>query len=222
MRIAKLLALALRAVLFLGMGAALAQGEVVLCKASEEPCRGENVTNGSFTATAEATLDFGEIGTVKCSSSLTQSEMSQISALPFSGCSEGCTAKAIGLPFNEAYFELSEGSSKLLIFNGGYGEPALAVKCGTAECVFSASTIETEFKGGKAASIPVSKSLTETAKSLFCPETVKWSATYLTSPASLFVANRAVEGPGFCMVNKELCPQESIVSEVINTLSEPA
>ncbi len=223
MRIAKssgLVALVLAAMSALGTGTAFA-GEIALCKANETFCKAPNVASEEFTATSEATLDFGEAGIVKCSSSLTESEISRISALSFSGCTEGCTVKANSLPYGDAYFELSEGSSKLLIYNAGSGEPKLAVKCGTAECVFSASSIETEFKGGKTASIPVSKVLTEKEKSFFCPETVKWTATYLTSPSSLFVSYLSIEGAGFCEANEELCPQESVITEIFNTLSPP-
>ena len=221
MSIAKLFGLivvVLAAMSMVGSGSAYAE-EIALCKVNETFCKAANVASEEFTATSEATLDFGEAGIVKCSSSLTESEISRISALSFSGCTEGCTVKANSLPYGDAYFELSEGSSKLLIYNAGNGEPKLAVKCGTAECVFSVSSIETEFKGGKAALIPMSEVLTEKEKSFFCPETVKWSATYLTSPSSLFVSYLAIEGPGFCEVNKELCPQESVITEAVSTLS---
>ncbi|MGH2976291.1 MAG: hypothetical protein ACRDLL_15725 [Solirubrobacterales bacterium] len=173
-------------------------------------------------------LDFGAAGSVECASSLTQSEfvsssigVGTISALSFSECSEGCTVQADGLPYQGWYESVSGGEADLRILKLS-GQVTLGVKCKTAECVYTTAEIGARFEGGEPGFVTVVSSLAEKEESFFCPATMTWEAFYqITSPSSLYAAYRGVEGPAFCKVNVEKCPQESIVTEVSNEMFVP-
>lgn len=195
--------------------------KVVLCSANEAFCKKANVASGTFTSAAPAVLDFGAAGSIECASSLTQAEfvsssigVGSISALSFGECSEGCAVQANGLPYQGLYESVSGGEADLRIVKPS-GEVALAVKCKTAECVYTAAKIDARFEGGEPGFVGVGGSLVEKEESFFCPPTMTWEAFYeITSPSSLFAAFRGVEGPAFCKTNVEKCPQEAIVTEV--------
>lgn len=215
------LLLTLAATLVAGAGSAAAQ-RLTFCKANETLCKGANLAGEGFSAQAEATLSFAGSGTIECASIISQSEMDWINTLSFSECSEGCTVSANGLPYGGgSYTSVAGGSANWAIY--GYSGPvALAVKCKTAECVYSNTVAKGAFYGGEPAYAYVSETLVEKEKSFFCPESMVWEGFYeVTSPASpLYITYRAIEGPAFCTSNLELCPQESIPTNFTNTLAK--
>lgn len=196
-----------------GVASAMADTTVVLCKVNAEACKKANFASEAFTATASgAAFNFGELGTFKCSSSMSRNEAGQLSALTFTGCSEGCEVKVSNLPYKATLLSTGSGNGKINMLSGGGGEPVLGVLCGGIECSYGAGTVETEFKGGAPASVVAIKALTKKTGSFLCPKTPKWEATYaFTSPESaVYIGKRAVEGPVFCKVNEKTCPQAQI------------
>jgi hypothetical protein len=207
--------------LFVCLGAAPALGDQgwVLCKVNEA-CKKANFAGEAFTATSEAAFKLGELGTVKCSSTMSRNETEltgQIASLTFTGCSEGCEVKASQLPYSAFIFGSSGGNGFITISgHGGGGVPTLGILCGGIECVYATTLYEWEFKGGTPATIVVNSALTKQTKSLFCPKFPKWEAVYkITSPASaVYMTARALEGPVFCEVNEKVCPQAKITKSV--------
>lgn len=203
--------------------------KVVLCEANEAFCKEANVSSGVFTAEAPAVLDFGAAGSLECASSLTQSEfvsnsisVGSISALSFSECSEGCTVEANDLPYEGLYESVSGGEADLRIVNLS-GDVTLAVKCKTAECVYSTAKVDARFEVGGSGFVGVNSSLVEEEESFFCPATMRWEAFYeiTSSPAPLYAALRGLAGPVFCKTNVEECPQEAIVAGVASEMFAP-
>lgn len=199
---------------------AMADHAIVLCKTNEEACKTANYAGEGFTATAEASFNFGEAGTVKCSSTMTRSEAGQFSVLSFTECGEGCSIKANSLPYASSLASPSAGNGNIWINSSGAGEPKIAATCGGLECVYGAVSLETTYTGGKPATVAVSKSMTLQTKNFFCSKTMVWSGSYkFTSPTfAVYMANRAIEGSVFCEVNEKLCPQKSIVNSFTSEL----
>jgi hypothetical protein len=192
---------------------AIADGPIVLCKINGEVCKAENYAGETFTSTSEVSFGFGELGTIKCFSTMSRNESGQISTLSFTGCSESCVVKANGLPY--ASLVNPTGGNGKIEFSGG-STPKLAVSCGSNECVYGLGAIELEFTGGAPANIIVSKSLTRQTGSFFCPSAAKWEGNYkFTSPSSaVYMAYMAFEGPKFCQLNETICPQKSVINFV--------
>lgn len=208
MRVVKAFGLALFATALIGVASASAYQETVLCKANVEVCKGENVSGYAFTSSpVEAKFDFGESKKVQCSSQMIRGEDERISTLSFSGCTEGCTASATGLPYYASMYEPVAGSGKMEMFVGG-----LAFKCGTSECVYKGSASGLPVEGGTPANVHVSKTLKEEAGSFFCPKTVQWEAdyTFKIPSAATYVTQRGIEGPLLCSANESPCAQKSI------------
>lgn len=197
----------------LGAASAAADTTLVLCKVNAEACKKANYAGESFTAAASgAAFNFSELGTFKCSSSMSRSESGQLSSLTFTSCSEGCEVKASNLPYKATLVSTGGGNGKINILSGGTGEPVLGVLCGGIECTYGAGTIESEFKGGGPASVIVNKTLTKKTGSFLCPKAPKWEGTYtFTSPeGTVYLLKRAVEGPVFCKTNENPCLQSQI------------
>lgn len=197
--------------LCLSASPASADFAVTLCKVNAEVCKKTNYLGEAFTATSEASFNFGELGTFKCSSSMSRNAEGQLSSLSFTGCTEGCQVTPSNLPYATTLFRLSGGNGEIMISGGVSGEPVLGVLCGGIECAYHGG-IRSEFKGGSPATILVSQALTKKTGSFLCPKSPKWEATYkFTSPeTSAYILNRAVEGPVFCIKNEKVCPQSLI------------
>lgn len=205
------LAVMLSIVAFFGVTSALADKTNTLCNANGEACRKANYAGEAFTATSEATFNFGELGTVKCSSTMLRTDAEPngvISSLTFTGCSEGCTIKATNLPA-AAVLEPTTGGNGNMIFGFNLG-----VLCGGIECAYETGGYFQEFKGGNPASIPMNRTLKKTTGSFLCPKAPKWEAVYkITSPASaVYILKKAKEGPVFCNVNENPCLQTHVSS----------
>ncbi len=203
---------ALAAIVLIGAAPASAQEEIVLCTVNAETCKAGQLAGDEFTAESKATLDFGELGSIQCSSAISQSETGLISALSFGECSEGCTVKADGLPYGDEYSAAGEGNATLQIHDAGNGPPTLAVECGAAKCVFSSSAIEATLEGGQPPVVSMSNVLAEEEESFFCPKTVQWDASYAFVPKwlDLYASYYLPEGPTFCEVNAATCPAKSV------------
>jgi hypothetical protein len=193
---------------------AVADESVTLCKANEEFCIAPSLAGEAFTASGEASFEFGELGTVECASSMTRTEAIQISTLSFTGCSEGCSVKANNLPYTGSLESPSAGSGKMKLLATVVGEIQIAVACGALECVYGSSTgtVDLTFSAGMPASIGVEKSLALKTKSFFCPKEITWDGIYeFTSPTfAVYMTTRKIEGNVLCGINEEICPQESI------------
>ncbi len=199
---------ALMAISAVGVTSASAGAETVLCKANVEYCQGTNVSGYAFTsAQVEAKFNFGEAGSVTCTSQMIRNEEERISTLSFIACGEGCTVTASGLPYFANMFEPIAGNGKMSMTIGG-----LNFKCGTSECVYKGFLSNLPVEGGTPANVHVNASLKEEAGSFFCPESVQWEADYKFKVPSTatYVTKRGVEGPVFCSVNESPCPQKSV------------
>ncbi len=193
----------------IGAGTASASADTVFCKANIKVCTGTNVSGYGFTSlpTTEAKFDLGEAGKVQCTSQMIRGSDERISTLSFSGCSEGCTVSASGLP---AYANLNEpvaGNGKMSVTLGSF-----KVKCGTAECAYNGTLSALPVEGGKPAVVHVNKTLAEEGGSIFCPDSVQLEADYKfqTPSEAVYVTKRGTEGPLFCSVNETPCPEASI------------
>jgi hypothetical protein len=197
--------LALTAMSAIGVAAASAEPEAVLCKANEEKCKGTNYIGYAFTASATGMkFKFSESGTTtQCDGTMVRSESESVTTLSFSSCTEGCTVTAQSLPYTANISEPIAGNGKLTMTIAGLG-----IKCGTSECVYSGKLEKLGVTGGTPALIKVNNTLNEEAKSILCPKTVSWEGEYKLAVTSAFVTKRAT-GPVFCTVNKAPCPAES-------------
>jgi hypothetical protein len=214
MRGIKLLVLAaVTVVMCIFAAPAIADETIVLCMVNEETCKAETYAGEAFTASHVAHFDFGELGEVSCATTMSRDGAGQIKALSFSGCGEGCAVKPIGLPYKAELANPSAGDGEINISDGGSGEPKLGVTCGGIECVYGLGVVEAELEGGKPAIVVVSESMARQTESFFCPKTAEWNTTYyVSSPLSaLYIVDRAIEGPVFCEIEEEICPQESII-----------
>jgi hypothetical protein len=190
---------------------ATADESTTLCTVNAEGCKAEDFAGEGFTATSsgETFFEFGGLGTVQCSSTMSRSEAGQLIALSFTGCSSGCSVKALNLPYKTDLTEPALGNG-VLIISSNVGEARLAVACGGNECVYSIWAVATEVVGGEPAAVLVSTSMTEVTKSFLCPKTAQWEGLYeFTSPSSaVYVLKKAFEGPMFASKTWECVPRK--------------
>jgi hypothetical protein len=191
---------------------AAAEGETVLCEVNEEECPVEQILGYGFTASANATFNFGGGFSVQCISPMARSESEQM-ALYFGNCTEEeCVVESRNLFYHADLTEPSAGDGTLWIEDGGKGEPQVHFACWGMECLYGNASSELHFDGGEPASLSVHGPLAKKAGGPLCPSGIKWSAAYtVSSPSPVYASHRTVEGPVFCKELEEFCAQKNTV-----------
>lgn len=205
-------AVALVAIAAFGSATAAAEPSV-LCSANENRCSFANTYTGKLESTAEtgAVVDFGEGKKSFCSSSTLNTEGELKNAvLAFSGCSEGCTVSSSYVYATELT-ATSGGNGKIVLKNGGSGQPTFVANCGS-ECKYSATTMELTMAGGAAPSASVLQSFPKVGGGLFCPSSLTLSAGYdFKAPKPGYmrvqVAPAPTKGTTLCLSAEEKCPE---------------
>jgi hypothetical protein len=218
MRIAKSLILALTVALsataLIGAPSAMADGEVVLCKVSEEECPAEEILGYGFTALADSTFNFGPpLGKFECVSPMARSHIEKM-ALYFGSCTEaGCSVETLNLFYEAEFLNPGEGDGELWIKDGGKGEPQFAVTCEANKCVYGGAMNEFTFEGGEPANIHVHHGLEKISGGFFCPPGLKWEANYeiLAFEGPVYLAKHSIEGLVFCEAFEEACAHKYTV-----------
>jgi hypothetical protein len=199
------LVLALTALTAIGAGSASANEETVLCKAKVAECANGNYIGYAFSASGTVKFKLGEITTVQCSGTMERSKTEMVTALTFSGCTEGCTVTATNLPFKADLSEPIEGNGKLSAIVTG-----LLVKCGGNECVYGhTKTSEFPVTGGTKAAIIVNKTLFEETGNVLCHSSAQWETEYKVAGGSTYVTKRGISGPMFCLTSEVPCGVEA-------------
>lgn len=187
-------------------GTAAAKPKTVVCKANENRCSQHNSTSGFLAVVVNsaekpfthAYFTFAGGSEVQCHKSemtVTGESVEAVSALSFGECGGECeSVSAQNLPYAASLEATTKPNGKVTLSSGGSGEPRLAFKCGSAECVYGASSIVFELTAGTPATLASSSGMTKKSGStLFCPTSLTLNDTHkLTEPSSAYVGPETV------------------------------
>lgn len=206
---------AMVAMAFVGVGTASATG---LCSAEPETLgSGETqcvagtayTTGQEYKATATNAVLKNSVENVTCTTSSTTLKQTQantgtgsallgeVTALTFGPTCKSsggftCTVESLNKPYSAS---LSSATSVLTI-TAKSGEPSASVSCagGLLSCVFGNTTFSLPVTSGEPGSVSASEvalKMTKKEGFLKCPESSKWTATYvMTAPVSVWVSDK--------------------------------